>query len=214
MAKQGLRIVNVTQLRTDHLRAFFVAGIKAMGASCANKTIMVGYRRRRGDSGDDHMSGWAQYGRYLKRWDTDTSLALVPTGDLREGRTMRMAIGGNLRGRALDGDAKREFARVFEHEVLHWLGRRHRQMSVAQMKCDGPMPDWAAELPLWPVEVDLSVPREAKVVALVEARREHARKKATEYDAKLRRVQKLAKKWRAKVRYYDLREQRAAKRAK
>ncbi len=90
-------------------------------------------------------------------------------------------------------------ARTIEHELMHTLGHRHRQMvkpwTLPVLWADGRTVAWIPPKPK---------PARAEALATAVARREaRARKRLATLEAQHKRTAALIVKWRAKVRYYD-----------
>jgi hypothetical protein len=210
-----LRIQNYTAYRTLDLRRFFAAGLRAMGAT-QPKTIEVRYL-----SGNLRRC-MASVGTFKEMRNTDPDGEVAKKWQLTEGRWIRMLIArppvlghdGNgkpvelmhLGAGSVALEPVRRFARVFEHEVLHNKGVRHREMTPSQRNCDEPLPKWAEGL-----VIRLKEPKAKRSAAdKVAEREQHAREMLAAYERKQKRVATLLKKWKAKVRYYERRA--AAKR--
>ena len=98
------------------------------------------------------------------------------------------------------------FARVFEHEVSHNLGVRHQDMSDNVRYCRGALPKWAEGL-----ELTFQAPKPKPKVDLVEKREAHARKMEAKWLKKLVAAQRVHRKWKLKVRYYERRQAAAGR---
>lgn len=109
-----LMIENNTDYRTEDLRAFFKAGLLAMGASLAKK-IVVDYAGKR-------KSCWATYPAYGG-----------------EGFRIRMVLD---RDDPFSTGRSRDMASTFHHEVMHTLGLRHADMDKETLWSKKPQP-WA-----------------------------------------------------------------------
>lgn len=96
----ALKIKNRTRYRADDLRAFFLAGLKSLGAGTDKTIVVIDARRRDG-----------VHGR-----------ASLPAPYETEGRWLRMSLP------RLDKLDMRKIAQVFEHEVGHNFGDRHGEM--------------------------------------------------------------------------------------
>lgn len=206
-----MKLTNETHYLSADLRAFFLAGLRKMEACSKGKTVIVTYTRPtkwrvEKDCNVGYVSGLAYFGHWRRRApDTDGT----PRREYIEGRVivMRLPRDPTLLSLAL-------FARVFEHEVLHTQGVKHRSMGPAVRypngSPDAPVPAWAAGLEVRVEEAPAPAPLEERRDELVAKREAHARAKLAEYEVKAKRVAKLAAKWRQKVRGY---ERRAAARA-
>lgn len=109
-------------------------------------------------------------------------------------------------GVLMDGEDLIRFAQTLAHEVQHNKGERHGTMTVAT---ELPV-EWAHTLladgfAIRQAEVKLKPKRD-----IVNERHIHAAKMLAMHDAKLRREEKLVKRWAAKVRYYERRAQKKA----
>jgi hypothetical protein len=206
MSKAGMKprlkitVRNQTAYRTDDLRRFFRAGLRAMHAR-EDKTIEVKYR-----TGNRHIC-WATMGHVVNTTviDNEGVTTMRPFKTV-EGRWIRMVIGQP--GTVVD---MARFARVFEHEVLHNRGVAHREMTPHQRDCDQSLPEWAEglEIRLKPEPVKLS--REDRAIHLRVQREMHAREMLKLYEKKAKRTATLLKKWKTKVRYYERLAAKAAK---
>jgi len=94
-----------------------------------------------------------------------------------------------------------DMARIFEHEVGHTLGLRHREM-----------PSWSTLTPTWHegLTIRYKAPAPRVVVPVAERREVRARAHLVRLEKQLVRTQRLLRKWRGKVRYYDNRNERRA----
>lgn len=92
-----------------------------------------------------------------------------------------------------------DLARVFVHELGHCLGLQHKEMANCR-SIDVP---WAGGIQVRKAEVKPVAPKPKVDVKLV--RFEKAQKMLAKHQAKLQREEKLVKKWRAKVKYYEKR---------
>lgn len=171
-----MKIINRTKYRTDDLRRFFAAGLKALGAD-SNKTVKVGYSR----AGAFSCSGYACYG-----WE-------MPDG-YREGRLIYMGLPQS----ADDSATLKKIAQVFEHEIGHSQGLTHKEMAPSETL----EPIWHEDLPLRQREaVSVTETRLARSVA----REARARAAVERLEREIRRKTRLLQKWRARVRYYERR---------
>lgn len=210
-----MRLINETRYRTEDLKSFFAAGLKAMGAK-SDKIITVRYtrpgkhRRRVSENpecaSDHHAASYASGRAHLGHTAVvgKTKLGL-PKRKIIEARHMIMLMPPP--GIPIN---YRDLALTFEHEVLHLKGVQHREMTQDQMYCRGPMPDWADSwngcIELEPEPAPMSPEeRETRRKELVEQREAKARTKLEHYESKLKRIQALCKKWRTKVRGYERR---------
>jgi hypothetical protein len=184
-----MKIKNYTDYETRDLRGFFLRGLKAMNAK-SDKVIEVRPRSGRFRCSRAVVGTLIEYQSGAgRRWQ------------LHEARWIRMLVYENA-----DGTVNMaEFARTFEHEVLHSKGARHGDMTAHQMACDLSLPDWAVGLEVRRRAPKPQPTREAKLEMRVAARAERARALLATYEAKQKRVAKLVTKWRTKVRYYDRR---------
>jgi len=89
-----------------------------------------------------------------------------------------------------------KFAQVFDHEVAHTMGVRHKDMAEDLLYCEH-KPTWHEGL-----EIRHVAPAKPKVDRAAQ-REERARKNLVEWERRLKRAQTFVRKWRAKVRYYD-----------
>jgi len=177
MAKSPLKIKNKTRYSTRDLRRFFTAGLRALGAS-ELKTIDVAYSR-----------GARVHGR-----------ARYPSPDIWSSNSQGLFIWMTLPARASFLKLL-ELAQVFEHEIGHTLGLRHREMqSWWTLGCP-----WAEGLTIRHLDAPIQ-----RAVPAPERREARARAHIARLETQLVRTQRLLRKWRAKVRYYDKRNERIA----
>jgi len=178
-----LKLLNETRYSTRDLRRLFLAGMKAIGAT-QPKTVRVTYARI--GSG---IGGRAVYGQQLEH------------GGTIEGRQVWLYLDRGGSHKPVD------LGVTIYHELLHSLGWRHRQMAP-----DSSFPlDWVDGLPLRFTEPAKRTRAEI-AAGLVAKRDARARARVAQLEAEIVRKQKLLRKWRDKVRYYDKRA--AAQKAK
>lgn len=179
-----LVLVNETRYASRDLRSFFLAGMRAMGVK-TSKHVRVSYSHK------SMQWGCASLGTIRLLTTTEKYMRL-------EGQYVHMTLPPPDR---LD---LRDFARTFEHELLHNLGVSHGDMTEAQRYCRGDLPAWAQERTLRE-----TAPK--PTVSAVVLRETRARAHLAKHETALAREQKLVRKWREKVAYYDRRERLAAK---
>jgi hypothetical protein len=97
-----------------------------------------------------------------------------------------------------------QFALVFEHEVAHNLGVRHREMDRETYGSSGVTPDWAK--PHIPIPVKQAKPKRDIVVV----REAHARKMLERAGKRLKIAKTVYRRWARKVKYYERRGRTAA----
>jgi hypothetical protein len=173
-----MRILNKTDWRTDHLRAF-VSRIAAVELNADQRKCLVvhvsytrpGARWLRAKTGS---SGYAYYG----------------------GRHAYIRI-------HKDEPDKIDLAFVIAHELAHVRGMRHRLMrgSVLYDRVPGMREHyaWAEAMPLE------KRPEKPKAVVAPDAKLNHARAMLAVNESKLKRYTTLVKKWRKRVQYYERR---------
>lgn len=98
-----------------------------------------------------------------------------------------------------------DFARVFEHEVSHNLGLRHKEMSEEVRRC--------VQEVTWHEGLQVRWEERAPKPKLdhVARREEKARRMAVKWERKLGIARRMYRKWSAKVRYYERRKTAAGK---
>jgi len=93
-----------------------------------------------------------------------------------------------------------KLALVFEHELAHNLGLRHKEMDEETMwgmhRHPLQMPEWAAGL-------ELGQKEEPSKMDPAAIRETHARKMLEQWEKKLKTAKCQRQKWALKVRYYD-----------
>jgi hypothetical protein len=100
-----------------------------------------------------------------------------------------------------------QFARVVRHEVLHWRGARHPDMTPDILYCRGPAPSWAAGITILhaaaghPAVADPDAARYRKLA--------HARTMLKRAETRARRAETIVKRWQRRVKAAE----RAAARA-
>ena len=142
-------------------------------------------------------SGWATYGgRNIFEATKDATRRVVPIA-------MLLRVPVPARG-PFDVD---RFLGLVWHEVGHWRGLRHRQMSRAMMlshnfrRADH---EWAREaFADLTVGVEPEPPKPPRGTLLLERRAAHAARMLALHERKLAREEKLVRKWATKVRYYE-----------
>ncbi len=144
--------------------------------------LAVGFR----EEGVDFKESW---GRYVVEFYRPRGC--VAGQALYHSTWMRLAL-YNSDGELAPAQVVR-LAQVFVHELAHNRGLRHKEMTYSS-EIDVP---WAAGL-----RVRRKVVKPKPVRDVQAERQTHAEKMLAEHDAKLKREQKLVKKWRQKVRYY------------
>jgi hypothetical protein len=183
-----MKIVNHTHYGTEALRALFAAGLRHLEAPSKGKVVEVVYTRpgdaRRAAGCAGYVSGKATLGRRSG-------------GSLYHGRyiTMRLPSDPAL----LDVGA---VARVWDHEVRHTMGVRHRSMTEAIRKCMGPTPSWAVGRTI-PMQVSVKPPPAERRAARKAAREAHAREMLARWQKKYAAAKARVRKWAARVRYYE-----------
>lgn len=183
--RSRLLLTNETRYSSRDLRSFFLAGMHAMGVK-TSKRVRVSY---------SHKS---------MQWGCASIGTIYKPGALKSGYTRVEGSFVHMTLPPPDRLDLRDFARTFEHELLHNLGVNHGDMTEAQRYCRGDLPAWAQGRELREATPKPTVP----AVVLREAR---ARAHLEKHETALAREQKLVRKWRAKVAYYDRRERLVAK---
>jgi len=166
-----MKVENKTRWDTRDLRKFFLAGLKALGAS-KDKTIIVKYNRSTRARGEEYVSGHAYY----------------PSWYNREGDEIQLNI------------PREEFdlfslAQVFEHEIGHTLGVRHKDM----LPVDELTPTWHEGLILRKKESKSQLSKEEKRAETARKREQHVREKVREYEEKLDGLEKTRKRWKKRL---------------
>jgi len=183
-----MKIDNRTHYDTAALRTLFAAGLRHLEAPSKGKLVEVHYTRpgdeRRADGSAGYVTGWALIGRRVG-------------GTLHHGRVIVMRL--PKMPEHLDIGA---VARVWDHEVRHTMGVRHRSMPPAIRHCTGPTPSWAVGLTI-PVAVVTVPPVEERRAAQVAERERHARAMLAKWQKKLAAAKGRVQTWTKKVRYYD-----------
>lgn len=87
-----------------------------------------------------------------------------------------------------------QFARVVRHEVLHWRGARHPDMTPDILYCQGPAPSWAAGVVLEHTEEEAVDPFAVRTQKLA-----HARSMLKRAETRVRRAETIAKRWKRRV---------------
>ena len=191
-----MRLQNYTQYRDDDLRWFFLAALRSMGSNGLYKTITVKYTRA-GTWCGGRAGGNAQLGKWVP---CSPGLNGGKVRKLLEGKRMTILL-------PKPGEPQNmpDIARTVMHEILHLRGAQHRDMTEAQRKCTGPLPEWAEGLELRFDEAPAEPSREEKIATVVAQREEHARAMLAKWEAKAKRATVIAKKWRTKVAGYERR---------
>lgn len=189
-----MRIKNATPYRTADLRALVLAALRAEGIEASGYIVEVGASKRQ------PRRRWDDE---LKRWvpdDRDAPYRFSGLGMLNR-RWFRLGIPKAVYARDLAPEEVKRLAQIAVHELGHNLGLRHADM-VGSFGI--PVP-WADGLAVRLAEVKPAPRRDLQA-----ERAERARAKLEEHERKLRREQKLVRKYRAKVRYYERRRTAAA----
>lgn len=138
-----LEIRNYTDWRGDDLRRLFMAGLRDAGAT-AWRDIRVRYHKI-------HLASeslWQTRGRgKYGVWSVNSEGA-----HYIQGRGISMWLPHpDFIATIIDGEqlAMKVVAQVFEHEVMHTLGMRHREMAQDIRWCSQPVP-WSEGLRLRP----------------------------------------------------------------
>lgn len=93
-----------------------------------------------------------------------------------------------------------QFARVFEHEVMHNLGMSHPDMTKEGYRCrSGDAPTWAAGILLEPKKTKVKPTRQDRV----NQREANAGAMVKRWERKLKLARTKLRYWQSKVRYYD-----------
>ena len=97
-----------------------------------------------------------------------------------------------------------QFARVVRHEVLHWRGAQHADMTPDILYCQGPAPSWSVGVALTHTEAPVVDPFAVRTQKLA-----HARSMLKRAETRARRAETIVKRWQRRVRVAE----RAAARA-
>lgn len=192
-----MRIDNRTNYRTLDLRHIIVACCRAEDFKVPPGAIVrVVYARQAG-----RVSGWAAYGAH-NLTIPDVNRQSLSLAEKREGCAMLLRIPRTKLH-------IERFIAVVRHEVGHWRGLRHAQMSGSLLHTnrfnvnDHP---WAENLTLGIQEA----PKAPTVADRVKAREAHVRAMLARHEAQLRRQKALVVRWREKAHYYDRKAAKAA----
>jgi len=184
-----MRVINHTKYKTADLAAFFRAGLKAqVGAEWKSYIIEVFPRGRRRVS----KAGIG----YRRIW-----MVLYTRADARDVEWLQRIDGRPHPPRRVDIE---QFARVFDHEIGHTLGLRHKDMTAWQ---DGPPPTWCAGLEIRPKATTALPTADDRITK----REEHVRRMVEQWRRRLASAQRTLAKWRRKARYYERRAAAAPK---
>lgn len=157
-----MRIKNDTDYDTESLRALFSAGLKANEARSNGLDVYVVYARSNGVSGHASIGRWKS--RFVPDWRTHSKTASKPmigsvphTSErvFQQGMRVTMRIpkpttefGGSWPHSTTWEEAlSLRVARVWEHEVKHLMGLRHKDMSNTLYRCRQEVP-WATGIVL------------------------------------------------------------------
>lgn len=185
MAKLRLKLDNRTRWDTRDLRRFVLAGLKHCGVDGYWTVRIASTRQPYGSSGLAYVnSHWFQINipayGWSDNWRSKIQLVTLPAVKLRE------------------------VGQVLEHEVAHCRGLHHGEMR--------PSEDIPATWTLW-LSIRKQAPKIKKTRTATEragARESKAREKLAEWERKQRAAARKVKTYRAKVRYYDRKHERAA----
>ena len=185
-----MRIDNRTNYRTLDLRRILMACCREDGFKVPQGALVrVVYSRNRG-----RVSGWASSGAKNIHDDRKGSHPCAMVMRLpRSNYSVEHIIA------------------VIRHEVGHWRGLKHSQMSGSLLRTyDFRLADhpWAQNLPLGVQEA----PKAPTMDDRVAAREAHVRAMLARHEAKLRRQKALVVRWREKAKYYDRKAAKAATR--
>ena len=176
-----LEVVNGTAYDTRDIRRFLSAGMRAKGVEW--REVIIDYGK------GSALSGWGVLGT---------------EGDCnRHGITIRLtlpspAFVAECRADGTDPIGYKGLAQVFEHEIDHTLGLKHKDM-VGYWTLE---PTWHEGLTIRFVEpevVDCATAARQRAAA----REEHVRAMLKKAETRLRRAKTIRDKWARKVRYYD-----------
>jgi len=218
-----MKLINNSSFRTDDLRAFIAAGCQHLGVP--TRGLVVEY-------GDGWRGKWrpsrarigsrARPARWMRIIVKHHLGAPDPGPD--SGLDTKQRFIAMHAGRPVDGDVDpdsvvaRGMAHVIEHECLHLLGLRHRQMTRAQRyfasaEAAGKIYPWAAGLGIRRGPAEAVLPPTLRLVRAREAiQRESTKREArvrnllTTWQTRLKRAEQKVRELTAKVRYYDRRQ--------
>ena len=223
-----MKIINDSSFLTEDLRAFITAGCRHMGVPTRGLVV---------ECGDGWIGKWRpSRGRYGTRARPGRWMLIIvkhhkpapdpgpDSGLTPRARFLAMHAGRPVQGDVLpDSEVAHGMAHVVEHECLHLLGMKHRQMTRAQRfypaaEEAGQTYAWALGLGIRRTPVAPALPAELRLVKAREARsaqsseREaRARALLTTWQTRLKRATKKVSELRAKVRYYDRRQAAGSK---
>ncbi len=137
-----MRVFNKTEYRTDDLKKFFRAGIRALSAS---PKLWIHVYPTRGNPRTHGRAGFNS--NWVEMW--------IPRSE-------------DLRGLPFD---LATIARIFEHELYHHMGVEHKDMTEEVNYAMGELPKWAQGLPIRPKPTKSAPSVEDKVMGkLIHAR--------------------------------------------
>lgn len=178
--RETLRIINDTEYDTRTIRKLVAAALRAIVLPVRG-AVRIAYSSESGGDARHRHHGSAAMGRTTRR--EDGSFATL------QGLTMALTL--PRKPEELDVGL---FARVILHEALHWKGVEHREMTENQLWCTGPTPAWAAD-----VSLPHAVRARPNPVDLRAKRLKHAETMLERAEAKERRWNNIASKWKRKA---------------
>lgn len=178
--RTSLKVTNETGYDTRALRRIIVGAIRAVCLPVRG-AVRVTYHRPGEYKNAAWHGGSAAYGRVERKEDGGFITY--------QGLTMVLTL---PRDPALFDLAN--FARTAHHEALHWKGVDHTEMTDAQLRCSGPVPDWAVG-----VVVEFRAPKKPDVEELSVRKVRHAQEMLAKARTRAKRASTIEKKWKRKV---------------
>ena len=175
--RDSLHVVNETGYDTRALRRVIVRAILAVCLPVRG-TVRVTYDQKRTRS--NWHGGSAAMGRVIKEAEGYRTL---------QGLTMVLTLPRDPKLFDLAN-----FARTAHHEVLHWKGVDHSEMTDDQRYCRGPVPSWAEGIVVGFEEPTKPDPSEAGAKRL-----QHAQEMLAKARTRAKRAATIEKKWKHKV---------------
>lgn len=168
-----LKIINETKWSTADLRKFILAALKEVTGGWKGTYTVIV---------KNHFGRNLGYGRYHQQW----MIIRFPTAKKDD---------------VCPIDWLKQTVHVIDHEYDHNRGLEHREMISRYVRYDKDV-SWVDRF----VEAGNSIRSTIKAKPVVDKqakRAEHAKKMLAEHEAKLKREQKLVRKWKQKVKYYE-----------
>ena len=163
---RGLQVLNETGYDTRAIRRLIVRALRAQGMRVVG-AVRVVYTGGRGHH------GCATVGRSASMPGLNMSLSLPRD-------PAQLDVG--------------KFARVIRHEVMHWRGVRHADMTDDQNYCRGACPEWAEGVVIAHRERAVPIDDERR-----EKRLAHARAMLARAERKAKLAATIVKRWKRRV---------------